>query len=60
MDIVDKILKSREQLKNILSNEWDTSVIQDYSKIELEKIYNIRSENPNHHGWSINLDSSAL
>jgi DNA-directed RNA polymerase subunit H (RpoH/RPB5) len=43
MDIVDKILKSREQLKNILSDEWDTSVIQDYSRTEMEKIYNINT-----------------
>lgn len=43
MDIIDNILKSREQLKNILSNEWDTSIIQDYSKTELEKIYNLNT-----------------
>lgn len=43
MDIINYILKSREQLKNILSNEWDTSIIQDYSKTELEKIYNLNT-----------------
>ena len=43
MDLINKILKSREQLKNILADEWDTSVIQDYSKMELEKIYNMNT-----------------
>jgi len=37
------VLKSRNQLKKILSNEWDTSVIQDYSKMELAKIYNMNT-----------------
>jgi DNA-directed RNA polymerase subunit H (RpoH/RPB5) len=40
-DIIGRILKSREYLKQILADEWDTSVIQDYSKNELEKIYNL-------------------
>lgn len=43
MDLINKILKSREQLKNILADEWETSVIQDYSKMELEKIYNMNT-----------------
>lgn len=43
MDVVSMVLKSRDQLKKILADEWDTSVIQDYSKIELEKIYNMNT-----------------
>ena len=31
MKITEKINKSRYTLKNILSNEWDTLSIQDYS-----------------------------
>ena len=41
MDIISLIQNSRDGLKRILSNEWDTTVIQDYSKLELEKIYNM-------------------
>lgn len=41
MDIISLIQKSRDGLKRLLSEEWDTSVIQDYSKLELEKIYNM-------------------
>ena len=43
IDIVGYILKSREYLKKLLADEWDTSVIQDYSKNELEKIYNLNT-----------------
>ena len=43
MDVVSMVLKSRDQLKKILADEWDTSVIQDYSKLELEKIYNMNT-----------------
>jgi DNA-directed RNA polymerase subunit H (RpoH/RPB5) len=41
MDIISLIQNSRDGLKRILSNEWDTTVIQDYSNLELEKIYNM-------------------
>ena len=33
MDIISLIQKSRDGLKRLLSEEWDTSVIQDYSKL---------------------------
>ena len=39
MKITEKINKSRYTLKSILSNEWDTVSIQDYSLKELDSIY---------------------
>tara|TARA_Y100001970_G_C13949530_1_gene707515 strand:+ start:91 stop:846 length:756 start_codon:yes stop_codon:yes gene_type:complete len=39
MDIINKINQSRKQLKNYLTEEWDTSVIQDYSNTEIHRIY---------------------
>jgi DNA-directed RNA polymerase subunit H (RpoH/RPB5) len=39
MKITEKINRSRYVLKEILSNEWDTSVISDYSIQEIDKIY---------------------
>ena len=39
MKKTEKINRSRYTLKEILSNEWDTSVISDYSLQELDKIY---------------------
>lgn len=38
-----KINKSRYSLKQILSNEWDVSTIQDYSDQDIEKLYTINS-----------------
>ena len=43
MKITEKINKSRYTLKNILSNEWDTLSIQDYSLKELDSIYSNNS-----------------
>jgi len=43
MKITEKINKSRYTLKNILSNEWNTLIIQDYSLKEIDSIY---SNNP--------------
>ena len=40
MDIIDKINKSRYNLKKFLEKEWDISVIEDYSNKEIEEIYN--------------------
>ena len=39
MDIIDKINKSRKQLKKYLTDEWEISVIHDYSNEEIHKIY---------------------
>ena len=47
MSTSQKINRSRYSLKQILSDEWDTSQIQDYSQQELDKIYSIPSANGN-------------
>ena len=39
MKKTEKINRSRYVLKEILSEEWDTSVIADYSDAEIEKMY---------------------
>tara|TARA_B100001059_G_scaffold98657_1_gene98306 strand:- start:1184 stop:1954 length:771 start_codon:yes stop_codon:yes gene_type:complete len=39
MKKTEKINRSRYTLKEILSDEWDTSVIADYSNAEIEKMY---------------------
>ena len=39
MNIIDKINKSRYNLKKFLEKEW-VSVIEDYSNKEIEEIYN--------------------
>jgi len=44
MKKTEKINKSRYTLKEILSDEWDTSVITDYTESEIEKIY-LNSDN---------------
>ena len=43
MKITEKINKSRYTLKSILSNEWDTVPVQDYSLKELDSIYSNNS-----------------
>jgi len=43
MKITEKINKSRYTLKSILSNEWNTVPIQDYSLKELDSIYSNNS-----------------
>ena len=43
MKITEKINKSRYTLKSILSNEWETLPIQDYSLKELDSIYSNNS-----------------
>ena len=35
MNIVEKVTKTRSTLKDILSNEWDTSVMPELSNIEV-------------------------
>ena len=45
MKKTEKINRSRYTLKDILSNEWDTSVIADYSDAEIEKMY-FNTDNP--------------
>ena len=44
MNKTEKINKSRYTLKEILSDEWDTSVIPDYTDDEIERIY-LNSDN---------------
>ena len=39
MKITEKINRSRYTLKKILTNEWDTLSIPDYSLQEINKIY---------------------
>jgi len=39
MKITEKINRSRYVLKELLNNEWDVSVISDYSLQEIDKIY---------------------
>lgn len=43
MNIIDKVTNSRITLKEILDDEWDTSIMPNLSNIEIEKIYNIPS-----------------
>tara|TARA_Y100000817_G_scaffold311357_1_gene303384 strand:- start:676 stop:1422 length:747 start_codon:yes stop_codon:yes gene_type:complete len=43
MNIIEKVNRSRYTLKQILSTEWDTSVIPELSNQEIEKIYSIQS-----------------
>ena len=43
MNIIEKITKSRNTLKNFLKEEWDTSTMPDLSNQEVEKIYTIPS-----------------
>ena len=43
MNIIEKINRSRYNLKEILSNEWDTDIIHDLSDQEIEKMYTIQS-----------------
>ena len=45
MSTSQKINKSRYTLKNILSDEWDTSILQDYSDQEIDKIYSLPAAN---------------
>jgi len=46
MSTSQKINKSRYSLKKILSDEWDTSMIHDYSGQELDKIYSVKEVKP--------------
>ncbi len=43
MNIVEKVTKTRFTLKEILSSEWDTSVMPDLSNNEIEKLYTLPS-----------------
>ena len=44
-NISQKVNKTRYTLKELLSDEWDTSNIQDYSDAEIDKIYSTNSSN---------------
>jgi len=44
MQLLEKIYNSRLTLKGLLSNEWDTSVINDISLKELEIMYNEQND----------------
>ena len=43
MNIVDKVTRTRFTLKEILSNEWDTTVMPEMSNNEVEKMYTLPS-----------------
>lgn len=43
MSIVEKVNKTRYTLKEVLSNEWDTSIMPDLSNNEVEKMYTLPS-----------------
>jgi len=43
MSIVEKVTKTRETLKQVLSSEWDTSIMPQFSNSEVEKIYTLPS-----------------
>ena len=45
MSCSQKVNRSRYNLKDILSIEWDTSEIPDYSDQEMDKIYSLSSSN---------------
>ena len=57
MKKTEKINRSRYTLKEILSEEWDTSVIPGYSNAEIEKMYH-NSDNPfvNTFGFGFNCN----
>lgn len=44
MELVGKIKKSRDLLKQYLDDEWDTSIINNYSDEEIRKIYMTKSD----------------
>jgi len=43
MELIHKIVKSRDVLRKHLTHEWDTSVIQNLSVKEMEKIYTAKA-----------------
>ena len=43
MSIVEKVNKTRYTLKEVLSNEWDTTIMPDLSNNEVEKMYTLPS-----------------
>ena len=45
MHLLEKVYKSRITLKELLSGEWNTDVIQDVSLKELEIMYNTQNDN---------------
>jgi len=45
MHLLDKVYKSRQTLKELLSDEWQTDVIHDVSLKELEIMYNTLNNN---------------
>ncbi len=44
MHLLEKVYNSRKTLKDILSNEWDTSIINEVSLKELEIMYNEQND----------------
>jgi len=57
MKKTEKINRSRYTLKDILSKEWDTSVIADYTDNEIDKVYH-NTDNPfvNMFGFGFNCN----
>jgi DNA-directed RNA polymerase subunit H (RpoH/RPB5) len=45
MNVIDKINRSRYSLKEILSDEWDTTTLPDLSNDEIKKMYGVQSSN---------------
>jgi len=45
MYLLEKVQRSRKILKELLSNEWSTDIIQDVSLKELEIMYNTQNDN---------------
>jgi len=45
MHLLEKVYKSRQTLKELLSNEWKTDVIHDVSLEELKVMYNTQNDN---------------
>ena len=44
MEVINKIRKSRNLLKQYLEDEWKTDIINDYTNDEIRKIYMTKSD----------------
>ena len=61
MHLLEKIYNSRNTLRELLSNEWDTDIIHDLSLQELEIMYNNLNENSYiNSGCNITLSNSNI
>ena len=60
MHLLNKVYHSRLTLREILSNEWDTSVIQDVSLSELEEMYNHKSDSLLESGCNFSLSHKKI